>query len=130
MKKLKVLETNAAFMMPLGLYSRHLTSGKNEVFTSFAAYFITFCMLSVPIATWLYIRKNWSTDVKSSFGAIKITSGGMQCLGLFVSVGLKLNQVKKLHLKLQEIVDESMHFSIFLFPLIHYILMSIFKFVF
>lgn len=121
MTKFKVLTTNVAFMMPFGIYSRHLTEVTNEFFTSIAPYFISIAMISVTIVAWFFVRENWSTDVKSPFEAIKVTLGGIQCLGMFVSVGLKFNQIKMLHLNLQGIVDESTHFYFSLYTnLLHF----------
>lgn len=111
MAKFKVLKNNQIYMSWLGIYSHHLTDLTGEFFKSIATYCIFIALISVVITSWLYCIKNWETDVKSALDAFKIVFSALQCIGMYVSIGLKMIQIKILHLKLQKIVDESAEIS-------------------
>lgn len=109
--KFKVLKVNQDFMTWLGIYSRDFTETSNPFFKSFGAFWILGAMTVCTIGTLIYAREFWSSDVKSSLGALKITAAGIQCFGMFLCVGVKRRQTREFHVGLQEIIDKSMNFS-------------------
>lgn len=109
MGKFQVLENNQAYMAWLGIYSYKLTEPTNEFFKSIVALFFMFnSFVMIIISSILFIMK-YISDIQGCLGAFKIAISGIQCGGMHLSVGLKMKKVKALHLKLQEIVDESIN---------------------
>lgn len=105
--KFKVLKVNQDYMTWLGIYSRDLTETTNPFFKSFGAYCILGAMTICMIASWIYVREFWTVDIKSAMGALKILAAGIQCFGMFLSVGLTRSQTRAFHNGLQKIVDKS-----------------------
>lgn len=112
MVKIEVLKSNQFYMSKLDVYSRDLTKPSKNVYKSFGIYYITFAMLATFYTSWLFIRENWSTNVKASLDAVKIIFAGIQCIGIFLNIGFKMNDTRVFHRRLQEIVDGSMIFSL------------------
>lgn len=108
MKGFKVLEYNQISMRWAGIHSKDLHKPTNEFFKSFATYYILFSVISFTIgSSAVYIYKN-STHFEMVSEPILIVIAGLQAGGMFLSVGLNMKKIKILHIKLQEIVDESM----------------------
>lgn len=107
MEKFQVLRNNQIYMSWLGIYSYRLTELTGEFFKSISTYCIFVALISVVITSWLYCIEHWSDDVKSALDAFKIVFSALQCIGMYLSIGLKMIQIKMIHLKLQRIVDES-----------------------
>lgn len=100
MAKFKVLKQNQIVMS-------RLTEPKNEFFTSFAVHIILFFLIYVCIIlSGLWIYKNFA-EFSEVIQSMNIFIGGIQSSGMFLSYGLKMKQVKQLHLKLQGTVDQS-----------------------
>lgn len=97
-------------MVWLDIYSRHLTEATKKIYKSFGIYYISCAMIATFITSWLYIREMWSIDVKTSLDAVKIIFAAIQCWGMFLNIGFKMNETKTFHIRMQEIVDESMNF--------------------
>lgn len=110
LNKFKVLKVNQDYMTWLGIYARDLTETTNPFFKSIGAYWILGAMTICVIASWVYVREFWTIDVKSALGALKILAAGIQCFGMFLSVGLTRSQTRAFHVALQKIVDQSKFF--------------------
>lgn len=113
MSTFTVLQVNQIFMSRLGIYSRNFNENSNKFFKLIITYFISIAMiLCIALSGW-FIFENKTTDITSSLGAFKIMSAAIQCVGMFVCIGFKINQTRIFHLKLQRIVDMCMFFFIF-----------------
>lgn len=119
MEKFTVLQTNQTYMSCLGIHTPNLTERSNRYFKSFVAHWIWIDMILCVIACSWFIIKN-KNDIKS-LGAAKLAVACIECTGMFVSIGLKMNQIKVFHLKLQKIVDESTRLWIILFFLVFFL---------
>lgn len=105
-KKFKVLLNNQAYMARLGIYSYDLNNPTNEeFFKHFMSYYILASATICCISSYAFIMHN-ITQVKQSLNAFKIIISALQFGGMFLYVGLNLDKVKALHLKLQDIVDK------------------------
>lgn len=109
MVKFKVLKYNQIFMSWLGIHSKHLNEPTNEFFKSFRSYYVLIIMTIAILSCGRYFFTNLS-EVQMALGALKIGWAGVQCIGMFIGIGLKMEQIKAMHLKLQEIVDENPDF--------------------
>lgn len=109
MAKFQVLKMNQAFMAWLGLYSYRLTEPINEFFYSKSTYYILIHMTFTLISSATYIFQT-SSEVEVTLQLWLIIIGGIQCVGMFLSVGFKMKKVKAVHLKLQEVVDAGLPF--------------------
>lgn len=106
MSNLKILEYNQAFMTKIGIYSYQLTNPSNEFFSSFMTYFILLNgTVFTIISSAVFVYKHLS-DFQIVLETCLILIAGIQSCGAFLSIGLKMKEMKLLHLKLQAIVDE------------------------
>lgn len=112
MAKFKVLERNRALMGAIGIYSNHLIEPTNDFCESFSTYFILFHVIFYIISFSVITLKTVS-DFGAALQACLCVITGIQCGGMFLSIGLKMIKVKTLHLKLQKIVDEVYLSSVF-----------------
>lgn len=106
MSKFRVLQSNQAYMAKIGIYSYRLTEPTNEFFSSIATYFMLFFMFTFnecASAMWILRHSDQLIPILDTCKVIIISS---QAVGMFISIGLKMTKVKKLHLQLQRIVDD------------------------
>lgn len=106
MVKFSVLKYNQVCMAWFGIYSHNLNEPSNEFFGSFATYWTLVSMVLAILSSAWYILENRTIHVKESLGAFKIAFAAFQSTGMFLSFGMKLRDIKALHLKLQQIVDK------------------------
>lgn len=106
MGKFKVLEYNQNYMARIGIHSLHLNEPTNEFFKSFVSYYYLFVFSVVFIAaSAVNAYQSWpQMDIISEPCLIVIA--GLQVTGMYSTVGLKMKNVKTLHIELQGIVDE------------------------
>lgn len=107
MEKLKVMELNQISMSWIGIHSMHLDEPSNEFFKSISAYCILFCTVFFFIGSSAAFVYEFSSDFVLVSEPLLIVIAGLQCFGMFVSVGFNMKTIKLLHIKLQEIIDES-----------------------
>lgn len=106
----KALAYNQALMTRLGLSSHRLTEPTNEFFKSFMPYFnLSFLSINLILCGVLMVW-NWPV-LDLILEPLLIIIAGMQSGGMFLSVGLKMKQVKVLNLAVQKIVDDEGNFS-------------------
>lgn len=99
----KVLRYNQNLMAILGIYSNET---KNEFFKSPVAIFILFILSVFAItSTGIYAYKNIQ-QFDDALQAIYVSIAGIQCVGMYVTVGRKMREIKTLQFELQKIVDE------------------------
>lgn len=110
MRNFQVLKTNQAIMVWLGLYSYRLNESINEFFYSKSTYYVLINMIFTLISSATYIYQT-SYQVEVTLQLWLIIIGGVQCVGMFLSIGCQMKQVKALHLKFQEIVDAGLIFE-------------------
>lgn len=105
MSRFKVLHCNRTFMARLGINSHSLRSLTNEFFHSVPAFCITsITIIFTIISCIVFIYKNFE-NYESVIDAAMCLFAGLQCCGMFISIGLNMKNVKALQLKLQEIID-------------------------
>lgn len=106
----KVLAYDQRFMHILGIHSYNLKSSSNDFFKSAASYHVLTFMTIGSVGSLWYFFANLSMNLKSAFGALKVAIAAVQVLGMFFSIGIKMKQIKALHLRLQKIVDKNKRF--------------------
>lgn len=109
MAKFKVLENNQKFMGWLRIYSHDLTTPTSEFFKSPLTFYCFLINYSAMLACTVYFLEYKSSDIKTALGGFKITIALIQCGGVHLNIGLHMQKVKAMHLKLQETVDEGIY---------------------
>lgn len=99
-------------MVRLGVYSHNLLGKTNEFFKSIGSYVILIHLLLAMISSSAFIYKN-PTDFQAALDSFVIIIAVCQAFGAFLNIGLKMMNIKALHLKLQEIVDEGLFYPKF-----------------
>lgn len=106
---LKVLKNNQTLMAWLGINSHRLTEATNEFFKSIGTYYILLTVFFIFIISSAYTQAV-SSQFTTVIQAWLLIVAGLQSGGMFISIGLQMKNIKILHLKLQEIVDEGKFF--------------------
>lgn len=105
MAKIHVLKYNQIFMAPIGLYSYRLMEPINEFYTSIAPYYIEFFVLIFLISSAAGFTFRNVSQIDVALQNVSLFIAGIQCAGMYISIGINMKKVKVLHLKLQGIVD-------------------------
>lgn len=106
MSKFKVFQSLEANLAWLGIRFNRMVEPTNEFFTSFMPYYLLIVSISSVISSGVFIYSNWP-NLEIIFQSSSIVFLGLiQSTGIFLSFGLRMKQVKKLHFRLQDIVDE------------------------
>lgn len=106
---LKVLAYHQSIMIRLGLSSRNL-SDPNEFYKSFMLYFTVLTLSINIILSGILMFRYWP-NLDLLMEPITIIVAAFQGLGMYLSVGLNLDKVKKLFISLQECVDSASNYS-------------------
>lgn len=93
----------------LGIYPKDLTKTTNEFHKSPIAYLFLFCWIACNVVSGSMFIYKFSPPFGTN---LELIIAGMQLAGMYSSLGGKLLDVRKLHLKLQEIVDTSINPSL------------------
>lgn len=109
MNKFRVLERSQNFMTRLAISSHRLSEPTNEFFTRFMAYYITFLLFAFSAASGGVVYKYWP-DLSLVLQGFAMVLAGLQCGGVYVSIGFQMKNIKKLNNELQTIVDKGMKF--------------------
>lgn len=107
-RKFHVLKFNQNLMAHIGINSHHLTGSKNEFLRSFAAYYILFNLIVLCIISSTVFAYQNLDHIEVALLTILVIVAGFQAGGMFLSVGLNIQTVKTLQLRLQEIVNNGM----------------------
>lgn len=91
-------------MARFGIYSYHLTEPTNEFFASSTAYYVLFFSV-LSIGSCAMSMYNDFTNLMTTLEAVVIIVAVSQGLGAFITLGYKMQEIKRLHLHLQSIVD-------------------------
>lgn len=113
MNKFRVLERSQNFMTRLAISSHRLSEPTNEFFTRLMAYYITFLLYAFSVTHWAVVYKYWP-DLSLVLHPFAMSLAGLQCGGVYVSIGLQMKNIKKLLIELQNIIDKGMR--IFVHP--------------
>lgn len=105
MPKFIVLKYNQILMSWQGIHSHNLTEATNEFYRSLSTYYIIFTLSAFIITSAVRIYGYWP-EIELILKPCSIAFGGVQCLGMFICIGLQMKRIKVLHLELQRIVDE------------------------
>lgn len=107
--KFRVLKSNQDVMSWIGIHSHRLAEPTNEFFKSFASLYILFTVGFFIFGSIMYVVIHWPHYDEISEPCL-IAVGCIQVGGMFLAIGLKMKKMKRLHLRLQGIVDEGTHF--------------------
>lgn len=105
MAKFKVLKYNQMLMSWQGIHSHRLSEPTNEFHRSLSSYYVVFTLFAFVIASAVRIHSYWP-EVEPILKPCSVAFGGVQCVGMFISIGLQMNRIKALHLELQRIIDK------------------------
>lgn len=105
-KKFRVLKHNQILMNWMGIYPSSLTETKIEFFKTPIVYEFLFCAIVCDVCSSAVFIYNDSSPLGANLDPFFILISGIQCGGMYLNLGLKLEKVQSLHLKLQEIVDQ------------------------
>lgn len=105
MAKFKVLKFNQILMSWQGIHSHRLTEPTNEFYRSLSSYYVVFTLFAFVITSAVRIYGYWP-DIESILKPCSVAFGGVQCAGMFISIGFQMKRIKALHLELQGIIDE------------------------
>lgn len=106
----KVLKYNEIFMAWVGVRAYRFTTQTNEFFTSVVPLYIIFMVIVFTTSSIVYFSLIWP---KFESETCIVFLCGFQILGMLLSFGSKMNTIKAVHLRLQEIVDEEGNFIYF-----------------
>lgn len=104
MAKFKVLKYNQILMSWQGIHSHRLTEPTNDFHKSIGSYYVTFILFAFIITSFVTIYNNWP-NVDMILKPCSVAFGGVQCVGMFICIGIQMKTIKALHLELQSIVD-------------------------
>lgn len=105
MAKFKVLKYNQIMMSWQGIHSHHLTEASNDFHRSLSSYYVIVTLFLFIIASAVRIHSYWP-EVELILKPCSVAFGGVQCVGMFICIGLQMKRIKALHLELQRIIDE------------------------
>lgn len=106
MARFNVLDYNQHFMAKIGIHSYRLTDPSNEFFKTPSAYLILLILSVFSISSSAaFVYKN-TDHFEAALQAIFVIIAGVQCTGMYLSIGLKMEKVKKLQIELQKLVDD------------------------
>lgn len=104
--RIEVLKNNQLLMTWIGIYSHSPTNQNLKAFHTYAAYYMhIICIFGILFST-IFVLDNPS-DFQEVLEALLVIVAASQGYGSYLTVGSKLREVKSLHFKIQEIVDES-----------------------
>lgn len=106
MTKFNVLQVNKEYMLRLGIYSNNLTEPTNEFLKSLGTFLIVGAAMHSIISSTVHIFLG-SSDFMSILDSVLIIFAIGQSLCVYINIGIKMKQIKVLHLKLQSIVNGS-----------------------
>lgn len=116
MAKFKVLKYNQTLMSWQGIHSMNLTEPTNEFHRAPGSYYVTITLFAFVITSAVRIHGYWP-EMELILKPCSVAFGGVQCVGMFICIGLQMKNIKVLHLELQRIVDEGIcHVFIQLIP--------------
>lgn len=102
---MNILQYNQFYLNLLGLSSHRLMEPTSEFLKTQNCYVLLFglggLMLPTSALFGIYNINNITLALKS----ILMLCACVQCLGSYISIGLKMKKVKQIHLKIQDFVD-------------------------
>lgn len=102
---MKVLEYNEIYLIWIGLLSKNLKEPTNDFLKSICAYIWLFGFTGLMLfcaGGYMYIYRD---NITATLRAFLVLCAGLQGFGSYLSLGAKMKKIKRLHLDLQEIVD-------------------------
>lgn len=109
MKKFRILERSQNLMTRLAISSQCLTDPRNEFFTRLMAYYIAFLLYAFAVTHWAVVFKYWP-DLSLVLHPFAMSLAGLQCGGVYLSIGFQMKNIKKLHIELQSVIDEGNYY--------------------
>lgn len=103
---MKVLKYSENYLVFLGICSHQLNKPTNEFLKTVNTFVFLIGLLGLLSGcSAAYIYQNFS-DLVTSINALFILSSGIACAGSYISIGINMKTVKRLHNELQRIVNE------------------------
>lgn len=106
MEQYTVLANMENVMKRLRIYTDRLSDLSDDFFNSIATHFNLVNMIIFIVTSALFVFQS-TTQLIDALRTVMVVIGSIQSLGMFITFGMKIVQVKQLHLKLQNIVDQS-----------------------
>lgn len=101
---MKVLKFSENYLTFLGICSNQLNQPTNEFLKTANSYVILIGFLMLNTFSAAYIYQNYS-DMETSINALFALSAGIANAGSYISIGINMKTLKRLHNELQKIVD-------------------------
>lgn len=113
---MKVLKISEHFLTLMGVCSHNPKDPQNEFFRSINSYIVFVVLLVSEFMSTTYLIKNYANTSSFSTSVFSLMQAVMfSCqIGSFLSIGVNMAKVKRLHNKLQDIVDAGIY-RIYLF---------------
>lgn len=105
----KVLKLNEQLMILLRIYRqpiRNVTDADNDFFKSITTYCLAFSDITFAAASAVFVYQNVS-DIMVALRTTLLIVGAIQSVAIFLSIGCKIDKIKVLQIKLQEIIDQT-----------------------
>lgn len=109
MSELLVMKYNRIIMAIVGIYPYSFASVSLNLFRSISPYLITIILITCEISAATYAYHETSPSLM--LAALSLVIGGIQSLCAYQNMRWKMDAVGQVHVKLQEIVDQSILFS-------------------
>lgn len=104
-KKFNILEYNQLFMTKIGIYPPRLYDPNHSFFKSpVTFYFLYGSVPPIILLSVIGVFKNWP-NVNLVLQGITMSTAGFQSIGMYINIGLGMENVRQFHLMLKRIVD-------------------------
>lgn len=108
--KMKVLQYNQYYLNVLGLSSDRLTEQTDEFLKTMNCYVLLFGLGGLLFPCSAIFGINHVYNIKLALKSLLLVCGCLQCVGSYISIGIKMKKVKQMHLKIQDYVDNGNFF--------------------
>lgn len=102
-----VLKHNRMLMQWMGIYPKSLIETKNQFFKTPIVYEFLFCAFVCDIFSSCVFIYQDSSPLGTNLDPFFIVISGLQCGGMYFSLGIQQQNVQALHVKLQQIIETS-----------------------
>lgn len=103
---MKVLESNENYLKFVGIFSTRENETKNDFMRSINGWVTLIGIITLFLMSGAYVYQNVFSNLSASIYAFVPCSSGFNTSITFISVGLNIKVIKRLHNRLQTIVDK------------------------
>lgn len=105
--EMEVLYYNKVFLISLGILTPRLAEPTNEFLSSKRAWLMIFLLLGPMVVGSCFRFYQYIDDFDKVIRPVLIIFAGLQSVGSFICMGIKMKATKRLFIELQAIVDKS-----------------------